>query len=188
MIEDFIQLKKEANERMDKTIQHLKDEFKKLRTGRAHVGMVEDIRFDFYGTLTPIRQAASINTPDPHTIVVDAWDKSILKAIEKGVSESGLGFQAANDGKVIRVSIPPLTEETKRDFVKKAKEIAEEIKVTIRNERRDINNHVKKLSKDGHIGEDDERRELDDIQKVTDNHIKTIDDVVLKKEKEIMEV
>ena len=188
MVEEFFKLKKEANERMDKSIQHLKEELKKFRTGRAHVGMVEDIRFDFYGNISPIKQAASLSTPDPHTIVIDAWDKGILKSIEKGISESGLGFQATNDGKVIRVSIPPLTEQTKKDVVKKAKEIAEEIKVTIRNERRDINTHVKKFSKDGHISEDDERKELDDIQKVTDNHIKTIDDLINKKEKEIMEV
>ncbi len=112
----------------------------------------------------------------------------MLKNIEKGISDSGLGFQATNDGRIIRVSIPPLTGDTKKDYVKKAKEIAEEVKVGIRNERRDINTHVKKLSKEGHISEDDERIELEEIQKVTDNHIKVIDDLVVKKEKEIMEV
>ncbi len=188
MVEEFKKVKQEANERMDKTIQHLKDEFKKLRTGRANSAMVEDIRFDYYGNLTPVKQAASLSTPDPHTIVIDAWDKSILKSIEKGISDSGLGFQATNDGRVIRVSIPPLTEDTKKEYVKKAKEIAEEVKVGIRNERRDINAHIKKLAKDGHISEDDERKELDEIQKVTDNHIKVIDDLIVKKEKEIMEV
>ncbi len=188
MVEEFIKVKREANERMDKTIQFLKDEFKKMRTGRANVAMVEDIRFDYYGNMTPLKQAASITTPDPHSIKIDPWDKSALKSIEKGISDSNMGFTAANDGKVIHVNIPPLTEETKKDFVKKIKEVAEEIKVAIRNERRDINAHVKKMTKDGHISEDDERKELDEIQKVTDNHIKNIDELVGKKEKEIMEV
>jgi ribosome recycling factor len=188
MLEEFKKLKQEANLRMDKAIQHLKDEFKKLRTGRAHTGMVEDIRFEYYGNQSAIKAAASISTPDAHTIEINPWDKSILKSMEKGISDSGMGFNVANDGKLIRVSIPTLTQDTKKDYVKKAKELGEEVKVTIRNERRDINNHVKKFSKDGHISEDDEKKELDEIQKVTDNHIKTIDDLCGKKEKEIMEV
>lgn len=188
MLEEFRKIKQEANVRMDKAIQHLKDEFKKLRTGRANTGMVEDIKFDFYGNQSPIKAAASISTPDGHTIEINPWDKSILKNIEKGLSESNLGFNVANDGKLIRVSIPMLTEETKKEYVKKAKVLGEEVKVTLRNERRDINNHVKKFSKDGHISEDDEKKELDEIQKVTDNHIKTIDDLCSKKEKEILEV
>ncbi len=170
MVEEFIKLKKEANERMDKTINFLKDELKKVRTGRATVGMVEDIRFDYYGNMSPIKQAASLSTPDPHTIVIDPWDKSIIKSIEKGIVESGF------------------TEETKKEYVKKLKEIAEEAKIAIRNERRDINDKVKKFSKEGHISEDEEKKELDEIQKVTDNHIKLIDELVAKKEKEIMEI
>ena len=188
MIEEFNKLKLEANERMDKTIQFFKDELKRIRTGRANIAMVEDIRFDFYGNMTPIKQAASLATPDPHTIVIDAWDKNALKSIEKGISDSNLGFQAANDGKVIRVIIPPLTQESKQGIIKKAKEMAEDVKVTIRNERRDINAHVKRMAKDGHISEDDERKELDEIQKVTDNHIKSIDEMTSRKEKEIMEI
>ena len=188
MVEEFIKLKKEANDRMDKTIQFFKDEIKKVRTGRATVGMVEDIRFDYYGNSTPIKQASSLSTPDPHTIVIDPWDKSILKAIEKGIMESGLNFPVVNDGKLLRINIPPLTEETKKEYIKKLKEIGEEAKIAIRNERRDINDRVKKFSKDGHISEDEERRELDEIQKVTDNHIKLIDELIAKKEKEIMEI
>ncbi|OHD57449.1 MAG: ribosome recycling factor [Spirochaetes bacterium GWF1_51_8] len=188
MLDEFKALKKEANEKMDKTIQHLKDEYKKLRTGRANVAMVEDIKFLFYGNPTPVKQAASLQTPDPHTILIDPWDKSVLHAIDKGISDSGLGFTASNDGRVIRVSIPPLTEDRKKEMVKYGKEMAEESRVVVRNWRRDINAKVKQLLKDGHIGEDDERKELDDIQKVTDNHIKTIDDLVVNKEKEIMEV
>ncbi len=188
MVEEYVKLKKDANERMDKTIQHLKDEFKKMRTGRANIAMVEDIRFDYYGNQTPIKQAASLSTPDPHTIAIDPWDKSALKAIEKGISDSGMGFNAVNDGKLIRVIIPPMTEETKLEYVKKVKETAEEAKVAIRNERRDINAHVKKMAKDGHFSEDDERQELDEIQKVTDKHMETIDDLLGKKEKEIMEI
>lgn len=188
MIQEFVKLKKEANERMDKTIHYFKEELKKIRTGRASASMVEDIRFEYYGTMTPIKQAASISTPDPHTIVIDPWDKSILKSIEKGIAESGLGFTAINDGKVIRVSMPPLTEQTKKEIVKKIKEFGEETKIAIRNERRDINNHIKKFSKEGHISIDEEKKELDEIQKVTDDHIKLIDELVAKKEKEIMEV
>jgi ribosome recycling factor len=188
MVEEFVKLKKEANERMDKSIQFLKDELKKMKTGRASVSMIEDIRFDYFGTPTPIRQSASLSTPDAHQIVIDPWDKTVIKSIEKGIAESGMGFTASNDGKVIRVSIPPLTSENKQQLVKKMKEIGEEIRVTIRNERREINNHTKKFSKEGHISEDDERRELDDVQKATDNHMKVIDDLIAKKEKEIMEV
>lgn len=188
MVEEFLKLKREANERMDKTIQFFKDEIKKVRTGRATVGMVEDVRFEYYGNMTPIKQAASLTTPDPHTIVIDPWDKSALKAIEKGLVESGLSFPVVNDGKVLRINIPPLTEETKKEYIKKLKEIAEEAKIAIRNERRDINEKIKKFTKDGHISEDEERKEFDEIQKVTDNHIKLIDDLTAKKEKEIMEI
>ena len=188
MTEDFNAVKKEANEKMDKAIQFLKDEYKKLRTGRANVAMVEDIKFLYYGNPTPVKQVASLQTPDPHTIIIDPWDKSILHALEKGISDSGMGFTAGNDGRVIRVSVPPLTEDRKKEMVKFGKEMAEDARVVVRNWRRDINNKIKQLLKDGHIGEDDERKELDDIQKVTDNHIKTIDDLVVNKEKEIMEV
>jgi ribosome recycling factor len=188
MVEEFLKLKNEATQRMDKTIQFFKDELKKVRTGRATVGMIEDIRFDYYGVSTPIKQAASLSTPDPHTIVIDPWDKSILKAIEKGIVESGLKFNVTNDGKVIRINIPPLTEETKKEYIKKAKELGEEAKIAIRNERRDINEKIKKFSKEGHISEDEEKKEFDEIQKVTDAHIKLIDELVAKKEKEIMEV
>ncbi len=188
MIEEFNQLKKEAKERMDKSIDHLKMEFKKLKTGRASIAMVEDLHFIYYGNPTVIKSVASISTPDPHTIAIDPWDKSALHAIEKGISESQLGFTTSNDGKIIRVNIPPLTEERKKELVKFAKELAEETRVVIRNARRDINQKIKDLVKGGHISEDDEHKELDDIQKVTDNHIKNIDEMVAGKEKDIMEI
>jgi|YNPBryulayer2012_1023412.scaffolds.fasta_scaffold20574_1 ribosome recycling factor len=188
MLEAFEKFKKEAKERMDKALAHFTEELKHIKTGRASIGMVEDIRFEYYGTPTPIRQAASLSTPDPHTIVIDAWDKSILKNIEKGINDANLGFTVVNDGKVLRVAIPPLTEDSKKALVKKVKGMGEEIKVTIRNERRDINNHIKELVKNGHISEDDERRELETIQKITDEHIKNIDILVEKKAKEIMEI
>ncbi len=188
MKEEFQTLKKEANEKMDKALLHLKEEFKKLRTGRANISMIEDIKFTYFGNPTPLKQAASLSVPEPHSIVIDPWDKSILHDIEKGISESGLGFTASNDGKVIRVSIPPLTEERKKDLVKYAKEVAEETKVVIRNARRDINNQIKKLAKEGSIGEDEEHKELDTIQKTTDEHSKKIDSLMETKEKEIMEV
>lgn len=188
MIEEFKKLKSEAKDRMDKSIEHLKSEFKKLKTGRASVAMLEDLHFDYYGNPTLIKSVASISTPDPHTILIDPWDKGSLHAIEKGISEAGLGFTAVNDGKVIRVNIPPLTEDRKKELVKYAKDLAEETRVIIRNSRRDINQKIKDLSKGGHIGEDDERKELDDIQKVTDNHIKNIDGSLAVKEKDIMDI
>lgn len=188
MVEEFNRLKKEANEKMDKALAYLKDEFKKLHTGRANITMIEDIKFTYYGNPSPIKSAASLSTPDPHTIVIDPWDKSILHDVEKGISDANLGFNCNNDGKVIRVSIPPLTEERKKELVKYAKGLAEEAKVVMRNERRDINHKVKEFSKNGHIGEDDEHKELDDIQKVTDDHTKTIDNLMKNKEKEIMTV
>lgn len=188
MIEAFEKFKKEAKESMDKALGHFQEELKHIKTGRASIGMVEDIRFEYYGTPTPIRQAASLSTPDPHTILIDAWDKSILKSIEKGINDAKLGFTVVNDGKVLRVAIPPLTEDSKKALVRKVKEMGEEIKVTIRNERRNINNHIKDLVKVGHISEDDEKKELDAIQKITDEHIKHIDDLVEKKSKEIMEI
>lgn len=188
MIEEFKALKKEAQEKMDKAVGYLKDEFKKLKTGRASVSMVEDITFSYYGNPTPIKQAAGLSTPDPHMIVIDPWDKSILHAIEKGITEASLGFTASNDGKVIRVSIPPLTEERKKELVKYCKGLAEDAKVVIRNYRRDINQKVKEMTKGGHISEDDEKKELDEIQKVTDNHTSNIDTMFSEKETEIMEV
>lgn len=188
MKEEFQVLKKDANEKMDKAIHHLTEEFKKLRTGRANISMVEDIKFTYYGNPSPIKQAASLSIPDPHSIVIDPWDKSILHDIEKGIADAGLGFTASNDGKIIRISIPPLTEERKLELVKYAKKVAEDTKVVIRNSRRDINNHIKKLAKESVISEDEEHKELDLIQKVTDNHSKKIDSLMTSKEKEIMEV
>ncbi len=188
MIEEFKKLKEQANEKMDKAIHHLEDEFKKLKTGRANVAMVEDIKFEYFGNPTPIKQSASLTTPDPHTIVITPWDKSALHAIEKGIADANLGFTANNDGKLIRVSVPPLTEDRKKELVKYAKEISEETKVVIRNARRDINDKVKKMTKDGHFSEDDERRELEEVQKTTDTHIKHIDKLFADKEKDIMEV
>jgi ribosome recycling factor len=188
MIEEFERFKREANDKMDKAIAYLKDEYKRLKIGRASIAMVEDIKFDYYGNHSPVKQAATLSTPDPHTIVIDPWDKNVLHNIEKGISESNLGFNCSNDGRVIRVSIPPLTEERKKELVKYAKELAEEAKIVIRNERRDINSQVKKFSKEGHISEDAERKELDEIQKVTDDHNKNIDEIFDKKEKEIMEI
>lgn len=188
MIEEFNRLKKEAKERMDKSIDHLKQEFKKLKTGRASISMIEDMHFLYYNNPTLIKSVASLSTPDPHTIVIDPWDKGALHAIEKGISEAGLGFTTNNDGKIIRVNIPALTEDRKKELVKYAKELAEETRVIIRNARRDINQKVKDMVKDGHIGEDDEHKELDDIQKVTDNHIKNIDTSLANKEKDIMDI
>ena len=188
MIEEFKKLKGQANEKMDQAMQHLEDEFKKLKTGRANVAMVEDIKFEYFGNSVPIKQSASLTTPDPHSIVITPWDKSALHAIEKGIADANIGFTANNDGKVIRVSVPPLTEDRKKELVKYAKELAEETKIVIRNARRDINDRVKKMTKEGHFSEDDERKELNDIQKVTDSHIKKIEQVILAKEKDIMEV
>ncbi|MGL4394855.1 MAG: ribosome recycling factor [Brevinema sp.] len=186
MTSEYLSFKQEAQESMDKAIKFLKDEFSRLKAGRASIVMVEDISFEAYGQIMTVKQAAALSTPDAHQIVIEPWDKSLLKDIEKGIHNTGLDFSVTNDGKLLRISIPPLTEQRKKELVKFAKGIAEDAKVVIRNTRRDINNKLKEFSKE--ISEDDVRKELDLVQKETDNFINLIDETMKNKEKDIMEV
>ena len=171
-----------------KTISNFVDQLKKIRTGRASASVLDGIMVNYYGTPTPISQVGSITIPEARMIVIQPWDKSIIVEIEKAIQKSSLGFNPTNDGNVIRISIPALTEETRKQIVKDVKNIAEHARVSIRNLRRDANDHLKKALKDHDITEDEEKHALDSIQKSTDNYIKEIDAILEKKEKEILEI
>jgi len=180
-------IKKNAEERMDKAVAALRRDLATLRAGRATPAMLDRILVDYYGAPTPINQLATINTPDVRTLVIQPWDKSVLGEIEKAIMKSELGLTPANDGSVIRLNIPPLTEERRNDLVKQTKKYGEEAKVAIRNIRRDANDDIKKLEK-GELSEDESRRHQEDIQKLTDRFIAEVDRIIAAKEKEILEV
>lgn len=179
---------KDVQHRMHSAIEALHNHFKTLRTGRANAAMLDTVQVDYYGTPTPISQAANIKVPEPALLVVEPWDKSMVAPIEKAIRTADLGFNPASDGKVIRVPIPTLTEERRKDLVKKAHGMAEESRTAIRQVRRDGNEKLKKLLKDKTISEDDEKRGLDDIQRLTDKHIDEVAHVLQQKEKDIMSV
>ena len=179
---------KDVQHRMDSSIQSLHTHFKTLRTGRANAAMLDSIHVDYYGTPTPLAQAASIKVPEPALLVVEPWDKSMVAPIEKAIRNSDLGFNPASDGKLIRVPIPVLTEERRKELVKKAHGMAEEARTAIRQVRRDGNDKLKKMLKNHEISEDDEKRALDDIQKLTDKHIDEVAAVLKAKEQDIMAV
>jgi len=181
-------LQAETKQRMDKTIESLRGEFSKLRTGRASVAVLDGVRVDSYGSLMALNAVASLSISDSRTIVISPWDKSLLQEIERAVHKADLGLQPVNDGKLIRISIPPLTEERRKDLVKVAKKAGEESKVAIRNARREANEAVKKIQKDGKISEDDLKKWETEIQKLTDQYVTQIDTVLANKEKEIMEI
>jgi ribosome recycling factor len=178
----------DAEDRMNKSVANLKDEFNSMRTGRASTALFEKIKVDYYGQATPLNQTATISAPEARLIVIQPWDKSLLGEIEKAIQKSELSVNPNNDGKVIRINIPPLTEERRKELVKVAKNTAEQSKVAVRNIRRDANESLKKLAKDGDISEDEEKRGTDEIQKITDSHIEKIDTLLAAKEQEIMEV
>ena len=184
MIESIYQ---ETREGMNKSIDSLKNEFKKVRTGRASVSILDDIRVEYYGTMTPLNQMASLSIPESRLIIIQPWDVSVIKDIEKAILKSDLGLTPSNDGKLIRISIPPLTEERRKELVKVIYKKSEEYRVAVRNIRRDSNELLKGLKKDGEISEDDAFRAQDQVQKITDEYIKLIDDVCKEKEKEILE-
>ena len=173
---------------MDKTIEALKFEFSTIRAGRANAQMLDKIRVDYYGTPTPINQVGSISVPEPRTLMINPWDKSAMKEIEKAIRNSDLGLNPTNDGDVIRISVPALTEERRKELCKQAKKASEEFKVRIRNERRDANDRLKKLEKEGEITEDDLKKAQNDVQKLTDKYTKDIDTLLATKEQDIMAV
>jgi ribosome recycling factor len=182
--------KRKAEDRMNKALEALRKEFATLRTGRASIGMLDGIMVDYYGTPTPLSQVANMAVPDPRTITIQPWDAKMLGEIEKAILKSDVGLTPGNDGKVIRLSIPALTEERRQQIVKHAKKLAEDARVAVRNIRRDVNDEIKKKSKDKntHVSEDETKKLQDEIQKTTDSHITKIDEFLAHKEKEIMTV
>jgi len=177
-----------SRSRMDKVLSDLQHEMAGVRTGRASVNLLDNVRADYYGTPTPLNQMATLHVPEASMITVQPWDVSQIGAIEKAIRAADLGLNPANDGKIIRVPIPALTEERRKDLVKKVHHIAEDHRVALRNIRRDSNEHIKKLLKDKLISEDDERKALEDSQKLTDSYIAKLDGAVKAKEKEVLEI
>lgn len=176
-----------ARTRMDKVLSDLQHEMTTIRTGRASINLLDNVRVDYYGTPTPLNQVAQLHVPEPAMITVQPWDTSTISAIEKAIRTADLGLNPSNDGKLVRVPIPPLTEERRRDLAKKLSHVAEERRVALRNVRRDTNEQLKKLTKDKVISEDEERQALDSVQKLTDGQIARIDQAAKAKEKELLE-
>ncbi|BCU82075.1 ribosome-recycling factor [Polycladomyces abyssicola] len=181
-------VKKQASDKMEKAIQVLKKDLAALRAGRATPALLDKVVVEYYGSEMPVNQLANISTPDPRTLVIQPWDKSALAEIERAIMKSDLGLTPSNDGNVIRINLPALTQERRAELVKVVKKTGEEAKVAIRNIRRDANDEIKKLEKNGDISEDESRRGQDEIQKLTDKFIQEADKVVAAKEKEIMEI
>ena len=184
-IEEFLD---DAKRRMDKSIDTTRNEFNSVRTGRASAALLDRITIDYYGTPTQLKNMATIGVPEPRQLTVQPFDPSQIKAIEKAVQESDLGLTPSNDGKLIRLPIPQLTEERRRELVKIVRKSGEEGKIAIRNVRRDVMKHLEELVRNGEVGDDEERRAEQQVQKLTDEHTKTIDDLMKNKESEIMEV
>ncbi len=182
------EIKKKTRQEMEDSVSALKKDFSALRTGRASLALLDHITVDYYGTPTKLNQAASLSLPDSRTIMIQPWEPKMIQEIEKAIMKSDLGLTPANDGKVVRINIPALTEERRKDLVKVTKKRGEEAKVSVRNHRRDTNEALKRLEKDKEISEDDLKKSLDEIQKVTDEFIKKVDETVSHKEEEIMEV
>ena len=174
--------------RMEKAVSDLQHEMAAIRTGRASLGILDHVRVDYYGTPTPLSQVANLHVPEPSLITIQPWDVSQIGVIEKAIRSADMGLNPANDGKIIRVPIPALTEERRKEIVKKLHGVAEEHRVGARTIRRDANEHLKKLLKDKLISEDEERRALEDVQKTTDAHIAKIDQLAKAKEKDILDI
>lgn len=177
-----------AKDKMQKTIANLNRELSTLRAGRANAAVLDRVMVDYYGTPTPINQMANISIPEPRLLMISVWDASMLNAVEKAIQKSDVGINPSNDGKVIRLVFPELTEERRKDLVKQVKKKGEESKIAVRSIRRDANEQIKKQRKDSEITEDEQKIYEDDIQKLTDDTIKDIDTIISDKEKEIMEV
>lgn len=178
----------DTNRKMESSIAILQKELAGIRTGRASLALLDGIKVDYYGNPSPLTQVASLSVPDSRLITIQPWDTSLLPAIEKAILSSNLGLTPANDGKIIRIPIPPLTEERRKELVKVVKKIAEDCKVAIRNVRRESMEHLKSLEKNKKISQDDHKKANDEVQKITDKFIKRVDDITAKKDKEILEV
>lgn len=185
MIEDIFQ---DTRERMEKSVAALKKDMSRVRTGRASQSLLDSVKVDYYGTLTPLKQMASIAVPESRMITVQPWDVSVIKEVEKGILKANLGLTPSSDGKLIRISIPPLTAERRKEIAKSVSQTCEEFKVAVRNIRRDANDTLKSFQKDGDISEDDSFKAQKQIQEITDDSIKQIDAIFAAKEKEILEL
>jgi ribosome recycling factor len=181
-------LVQDAQKRMDSSVEHTRGEFNTVRTGRASAALLDRVQIEYYGQQTPLKQLATINVPEPRMLTIQPFDPTSIKSIEKAILESDLGLTPANDGKLIRLPMPQPTEERRKELVKVVRKIAEEGRVAVRNVRRDAVHHLKELTTKGEVGSDDERRAEEHVQKLTDDHTKTIDDLLHHKEAEIMEV
>ena len=181
-------VKKTAEQKMKKSLEALRNDLAKVRTGRAHTGLLDHVMVDYYGTPTPVSQMAQVSTPEAQLILIQPWDPSVIKEIEKALQTSDLGLNPQSDGKIIRVPIPPMTEERRRDVVKHVNKVLEEQRTAVRNVRRDGNDTLKKLAKDKKISEDEEKRALEEIQKLTDEEIKRMEEMAKRKEAEVMQV
>jgi ribosome recycling factor len=182
------EIRNKTTERMTGAIEALKKEFASIRTGRASLALLDGIAVDYYGTPTPLHQVASLSVPESRLIAIQPWEKNLIPLIEKAIMKSDLGLTPSNDGKVIRIGIPILTEERRKQLVKVVRKRAEESKVAVRNIRRDSNDELKKLEKAEHVSEDEVKKEQEEIQKITDSFVNKVDEILEHKEKEIMEV
>ena len=185
MIKDIIQ---KAEEKMKKTISVLKSDLSTMRAGRANPTMLDRIQVDYYGSPCPLNQVANISAPEPRVLVISPWEKSLMKEIEKAILTSDLGINPSNDGSVIRLVVPELTEETRRNLVKNVKKTGEEAKVAVRSIRREANDKIKALKKDGEITEDELKNSEEKVQKIIDSFVKEVDTIIVAKEKEIMSI
>ncbi len=185
---NIAEIKKSADQKMDKTVQTLKADLQKIRTGRAHTGILDHLQVDYYGNPTPLNQVANVSVLDARTLGVAPWEKNMVSVVEKVIRDSDLGLNPAAVGEVIRVPMPPLTEERRKDLIKVVKKEAENARVAVRNIRRDANHELKELLKAKEVSEDDERRAQDDVQKMTDRHVTQIDEALAAKEADLMAV
>jgi ribosome recycling factor len=181
-------LKKSAEQKMQKTVEALKHDYQKVRTGRAHTGLLDHIQVDYYGSMMPINQVANVTLADARTIAVQPWEKKMVQVVEKAIRDSDLGLNPATSGDVIRVPMPPLTEDRRKELIKVVRHEAENARIAVRNIRRDTNEHLKKLLKDHEVSEDDERHAQVDVQKLTDRYIAEIDKVLQGKETDLLAV
>ncbi|MBU3741475.1 MAG: ribosome recycling factor [Candidatus Kapabacteria bacterium] len=177
----------DASANMKKAVEHVQQQLTKVRTGRASASMLDSVKVEYYGEPTPISQVGSVSTPDARSILIQPWDRSVLQGIERAILAANLGVTPQNDGQVIRITVPPLTEERRKDIVKQCKKMAEEGKLAVRNIRRDANEHLKVAEKSEHYSEDERKRGEDEVQKLTDKYVKDIDTILAAKEVEVME-
>ncbi|MBF0239211.1 MAG: ribosome recycling factor [SAR324 cluster bacterium] len=186
--ESLNDVRKNTQRKMDSTLDALKREFGSIHAGRVSPALLENIKVDYYGNPTPVNQVGNISTPEPQMLVINPWEKNMIKEIERSLLKANLGLSVSNDGNVLRAVMPPLTEERRKDLVKQVKKIGEDAKIAVRNVRRDANDHLKKMEKDKVISKDEEKTALDEVQKVTDKHIEIIGEIIQVKEKELMTI